>query len=149
MNQKDELLRRISIVLAILGILVASYLTWTHYANTSIQCIGGSHGCDEVNQSVFARVAGVPVALLGLLGYLAILGLLLIETRQGFLAENAPLLVFGCTLFGLAFSAYLTYLELFVIHAICQYCVASAVLMTGLFAISIYRVIKSTQQQPA
>jgi uncharacterized membrane protein len=146
MEQQVKLLRRISIVLSILGILVSAYLTWTHFANTSVQCIGGSHGCDDVQQSVYSSIAGIPVALLGLFGYIAILGLLLIETKQGLLANNAPLLLFGCTLAGVAYSIYLTYLELFVIHAICQWCVASAVIMAGLFGISTYRVIKTTQE---
>lgn len=139
------LLRRISIGLAVLGLLVAGYLTWTHYANASVQCIGGSNECDIVQSSSYSMIAGFPVALLGLIGYVMILGLLFLEEKGGRLAENAPLLLFGLTLVGVAYSAYLTYLELAVIGAICQYCVASAILMTALFGIATYRVVNQVR----
>lgn len=141
MTARITLLRRISMGLGVLGLLVAGYLTWTHYSNSSIQCIGGSNECDIVQASSYSTIAGFPVALLGLIGYIAILGLLLIEEEGGRLAENAPLLLFGLTLIGVAYSTYLTYLELAVIHAICQYCVTSAIIMTALFGIAIYRIL--------
>jgi len=144
MTSRITLLRRISIGLTVLGLLVAAYLTWTHYSHSSVQCIGGSNECDVVQSSSYSSVAGFPVALLGLLGYIAILGLLLAEEKGGRLAENAPLLLFGLTLIGVAYSAYLTYLELAVIHAICQYCVTSAIIMTILFGIAAYRTLSLT-----
>ena len=140
MTAHITLLRRISIGLAVAGLLVAGYLTWTHYSNSSVQCFGGSNECDVVQSSAYSSVAGIPVALLGLVGYILILGLLLVEEKGGRLAENAPLLLFGLTLVGIAYSAYLTYLELAVIRAICQYCVASAILMAALFGVAVYRL---------
>ena len=145
MTERLTLLRRISIGLAVVGIFVAGYLTWSHYTHSSVQCIGGSNECDIVQGSVYSSIAGFPVALLGLLAYIAILGLLVIEEKGARLAENAPLVLFGMTLIGFAYSVYLTYLELAVIHAICQYCVTSAVLMTILFGIAIYRVLSPTE----
>src|SRR5512139_1434565 len=107
MTERLTLLRRISIGLAAIGIFVAGYLTWTKLTHSSVQCVGGSTACDTVNSSPYASIAGVPVALLGLLAYIAILGLLVIEEKGVRLAENAPLLLFGMTLIGFAYSAYL------------------------------------------
>ena len=127
--------------LTIPGIMIAAYLTWTHISNTGIYCVGGSAGCDIVQESRYSAVAGVPVALIGLMGYLVILTVLILEETQEPLSQNGPLLAFAFTLIGFLYSAYLTYLELFVIHSICQYCVASAVIMTVILSISIYRLI--------
>jgi uncharacterized membrane protein len=146
MAQRLTLLRRISIGLCIVGGLISGYLTWTHITSSSVQCIGGSNQCDVVQQSTYSSVAGVPVALLGLIGYLAILGLLIIEERGAQIGEYAPLLIFGMTLVGVAYSAYLTYIEIAIIDAICQYCVASAVIMTVLFAIAVYRLAVTTRE---
>lgn len=139
-DQRWILLRRVSIGLSLLGILISGYLTWAHYANTTVLCIGSS-GCEIVQQSVYSTVAGTPVALFGLIGYMLIVGLLVVEERRTPFASNVPLLIFGLTLIGAAYSAYLTYLELFVIFAICQYCVTSAIIMLILFGIAIYRMI--------
>ncbi len=132
-------LRRISLALAALGIIVAGYLTFLHFTDSAALC-DGFGGCDAVRQSRYSEIAGLPVALLGLIGYLAILAMLITEEKDGPLAEQAPLLVFGMALVGTLYSLYLTYLELFVIAAICPYCVASAVIMIVIFGIALYRV---------
>lgn len=118
--------------LAALGALVAGYLTWVHYSGALALC-SGAGGCEQVQASRYALVAGVPVALLGLLLYLALLGLGLGRILAGGHAPEWVLLtMFGLALAGTLYSAYLTYLELFVIHAICPWCVTSAVLITAL-----------------
>src|SRR5690348_5583965 len=104
MADRFAVLRRVSIGLTVLGLLVAGYLTWTHYTNTSVQCLGGSNECDTVQQSIYSSVAGIPVALLGLLAYIFIMGVLLVEERGGRLSEHAPLILFGATLVGVAYS---------------------------------------------
>src|SRR5688500_7401372 len=134
-------LRRISIILAVLGMMISGYLTWVHLTNGSALCVGGGGGCDAVQQSIYSDVAGIPVALIGLLGYAAILACLLLEKWNARFAQIAPHAVFGVSLVGVLYSAYLTYLELFVIRAICQYCVASAVLMLAVLGIAIYRLM--------
>jgi uncharacterized membrane protein len=141
MSNRFSQFRRIAMALTIPGIIIAAYLTWTHFSNTGIYCVGGSGGCDIVQQSQYSAVAGIPVALLGLIGYLVILAVFILEETQGPLSENGPILAFAFTLTGFLYSAYLTYLELFVIFAICQYCVASASIMAIIFGISIYRLI--------
>lgn len=122
--------------LAALGALVAGYLTWVHYSGALALC-SGAGGCEQVQASRYALVAGVPVALLGLLLYLALLGLGLGRVLAGgHTPEWVLLTIFGLALAGTLYSAYLTYLELFVIHAICPWCVTSAVLITALCALA-------------
>jgi uncharacterized membrane protein len=111
--------------LAVVGILISGYLTWVHYAGVAPVCVGGSGGCESVQTSSYATIFGVPVAAIGLVGYS---GLLLSALLRGEAGVYLGLLV---ALVGTLFSAYLTYLEVFVIHAICEWCVASAALMVG------------------
>ena len=132
--------------LALIGILVAAYLTWSHLTNDTVLCAEGG-GCDQVRQSTYAEIRGIPVALIGLLGYLIILVALLAERYYPPLAEHSLTLAFGLSLVGTLYSAYLTYLELFVIHAICPYCVASAIIMLSIFILAVYR-LSAVQQVP-
>jgi uncharacterized membrane protein len=111
--------------LAVVGLLISAYLTWVHYAGVAPVCVGGSGGCETVQTSSYATIFGVPVAVIGLVGYT---GLLLSASLRG---EVGVYLGFLVALVGTLFSAYLTYLELFVIHAVCEWCVASASLMVA------------------
>jgi uncharacterized membrane protein len=111
--------------LAVVGLLISAYLTWVHYAGVAPVCVGGSGGCETVQTSSYATIFGVPVAVIGLVGYT---GLLLSASLRG---ELGVYLGFLVALVGTLFSAYLTYLELFVIHAVCEWCVASAALMVA------------------
>jgi uncharacterized membrane protein len=130
----DRALRTAALVLAVLGIGVAGYLVYVHYAGIEPVC-NIAHGCHKVQTSKYAELAGVPVALLGLIAYVAILAALLAR------GEAARMLAALVALVGFGFSAYLTYRELFTIDAICQWCVASAVLMTGLAIVCTWRAI--------
>jgi uncharacterized membrane protein len=129
----DSRLRIAAAVLALAGVGVAGYLTWVHYADLEPICAGGSGGCEEVQNSDYAKLAGVPVALLGLIGYVAILATLAIPGDAGRFAGALLALA------GFGFSAWLTYVELFEIDAICQWCVASAVIMTALAVVTSLR----------
>lgn len=128
-------LRIAAAVLCLLGLGVAGYVTITVSGGGIPQCVGGSTGCATVEKSKYSEMVGVHVAVFGLLGYASILGATLWRGDPGRIAA------FVLSLFGFGFSLYLTYLELFVIEAICQWCVASAVLMTLLFAVSTTRVL--------
>jgi uncharacterized membrane protein len=132
---KQRRLRIASLVIAGLGIAIATYLTYVHYAGLQPICAGGSHGCERVQSSSYATVGGVPVAVLGLIGYVSIAGALLAP------GDGARLAAAALTVVGFGFSAYLTYLELFVINAICQWCVSSAVLLTVLVVLSVWRLL--------
>jgi uncharacterized membrane protein len=147
MTDTSELIRRFSIALAILGVLVAGYLTWAHIDESTALCSEGG-GCDIIRQSPYSQAAGIPVAAIGVLGYLSILGILVLEEDNGPLVESGPVLVFGLSLVGALYSAYLTYLELFVIDALCPYCVASAVIMAALFVLALSRVCRVSRAEP-
>jgi uncharacterized membrane protein len=128
-------MKRLTAVLALAGIAVAGYLTWVHYAGLEPLCLGGGGGCERVQSSDYAQLGSVPVALLGLAGYVAILATLALPDQVG--RSVAAFL----SIAGAAFSAYLTYLELVEIEAICQWCVVSAVLMTALAVVSVMRLL--------
>lgn len=132
--------RRLAIaifVVALIGVGVATYLTYIHYAGIKPICAAGGGGCEKVQSSVYSKLAGIPVAVLGLAGYLAILGSLLVRGDSGRLAGA---LIALC---GFGFSAYLTYREVFSIKAICQWCVGSAVLMTILALLTMIRLLRA------
>jgi len=131
-------LRAATAALALLGAAIAGYLTWIHYAGIEPVCVAGGGGCAIVQASRWSELAGIPVAVLGLAAYVAVLASLLVRGDLGRLA--AALL----SLVGFGFSAWLTYVELAEIEAICQWCVASAVVMTGLAAVSVARVLRAT-----
>ena len=128
--------------IAVLGIAIAGYLVYVHYAGIEPICAAGSGGCEKVQTSDYAKLAGVPVAVLGLAGYILILGSLFVPGDAGLLGGAA--LALG----GFGFSAYLTYRELFTIDAICQWCVASAVLMTALAILTVWRVLRVDDALP-
>jgi uncharacterized membrane protein len=137
-------MRRAVIVLAVIGTAIAGYLTWVHYAGLHVVCLAGGGGCEKVQSSDYAALAGVPVALLGLLGYLGILAsVLLLPDEAGRLAAAFLALV------GFGFSMYLTWAELFRIHAICQWCVASATIMTALAALTLVRLLRDEPRSSA
>ncbi len=131
----SDRLRLASIVLAALGLALAAYLTYVHYDGLKVLCLS-SGGCETVQASRYAELAGVPVALIGLIGYAAIL----LSLAVG--GENGALLTLTLVVVGWGFSAYLTYRELFTIDAICQWCVGSAVIMTALLVVSVIRFLR-------
>ncbi len=132
-------LRQVSIFLALAGLLDSIYLAWLKLTGSLAAC-GEIGNCEAVNSSSYAEVAGVPVALLGALGYVAILALLLLEVRIEAGRGVLHLAQFGFTLAGTMYSAYLTYVEIAILRAICPYCVVSAVIMTALWIISSVRL---------
>ena len=128
--------RIVMIVLTVIGLGVASYLTYVHFAGIKPACTAGE-SCTKVQTSVYSKLVGVPVALMGLIGYIAILGSLLAHETE---TSRFATLIF--TLAGFGFSAYLTYRELFSIHAICEWCASSAGIMTILMLLSVWRFLR-------
>ena len=129
------ILRRVMIGLAVVGLAVAAYLTYVHYAGIKPACTAGT-SCIKVQTSEWSKLDGVPVALLGLIGYVGILASLLLPDR-----EETRLATLGLTLVGCGFSGYLTYRELFSIHAVCEWCASSAVILTILFVSAVVRYV--------
>lgn len=124
-----------ALALCVLGLLVAGYLTYVHYEGLEPFCLAGG-GCETVQSSRYADFLGVPVSVLGLLGYVSIAFFLLLR------GEIARMITALLALSGAGFSAYLTYLEIFEIKAICQWCVVSAVLMTALAFLTSLRFLR-------
>ena len=137
----DKWLTRGSIALAALGMLVSIYMTIFKLTDNASMCLGNG-GCSVVNSSIYSEVSGIPVAVIGVGGYLAILAILLIENRGNSFKQNAPMIIFGLALIGFIFTLYLIYVELALIHALCPFCVTSQITMTILFIFSVTRLVR-------
>jgi uncharacterized membrane protein len=121
-----------SAVLAAAGAAITAYLLHARLTGTSLVCATG--GCETVQSSPYAEVFGVPVAALGLVGFL---GLLVAALARG---EWARLAQAALALSALLFSAYLVYIQLVVIEAVCQWCVAADLVTTGIAGLALLRV---------
>jgi uncharacterized membrane protein len=142
-------LRVTMIVLCLAGLGVSAYLMWGYSVPGATLSCGGSSGCEAVKNSEFSNILGIPMPLIGLLSYGALLGLLIgqshISIVEGGWSAYVALAIFGVSLTGVLYSAYLTYLEIFVIYAICRWCVASAVIMVAIFLLSVFNLQNSNQ----
>lgn len=133
-NEKS--LRFTSGVLCVMGLLVAGYVVYkTQILDEAPQCVGGGGGCSLVEKSDYSELAGVHVSIFGFLGYALILAATIWND------DRARVGAFVLSFFGFGFSMYLTYLELFDIKAMCQWCIASAVVMTMLFVVNTTRAL--------
>ena len=139
----DRWLIRLSMALAVLGLLVSIYMTIFKLTENQSMCLGNG-GCSVVNNSRFAEIYGVPVAVVGVAGYATILAELLLSRRSQFLQANETMITFGLALAGFLFTVYLIYVELALIHALCPFCITSQVSMTLLFALSVVRLARDT-----
>jgi uncharacterized membrane protein len=135
-------LRRAMVVVAVLGLALASYLVYVHYSGTRPACTAGD-ACLKVQTSVYSKIAGVPVALIGLIGYIGIFLSLLVPDR-----DEVRLATLVMTLIGVCFSGYLTYRELFTLKTICEECATSAVLMALLFVAAATRYVLGDPATP-
>ena len=123
----DRTLRGAAGAVALAGAALAGYLTWAHYDHAALVCLAGG-GCETVKQSAYAEIAGVPVALLGLVSYALVFGLVVLDT------PNARLAAAMVGVVGLLFSLYLLALQLFVIDAMCAWCLANDVVIAPALA---------------
>jgi uncharacterized membrane protein len=123
----DRALRGAGGAVALVGAAVAAYLTWVHYDHTALVCVAGG-GCETVQQSAYAEIAGIPVAVLGLVSYTFAFGLIVRDTA------NARLTAAMIGVVGLLFSLYLLALQLFVIDAVCAWCLANDVVIAPALA---------------
>lgn len=119
----------VSFGFALAGLAVAGYLTFTRFNQDALVC--GVGDCEAVQGSRFAAIAGIPIALLGLGLFVTLLLLGLARARAPRHTELITFVGFGLALAGAIYSAYLTYLEVAVIRAICQWCVVSAICTLG------------------
>jgi uncharacterized membrane protein len=134
--------RAAATAVAVIGLGIATYLTIVHYTGGVSVC-AIAHGCETVQKSDYSKLAGVPVALLGMLGYVGILAALIRDDERS--REVAAFM----SILGFGFSAWLTYTEVALINAICVWCVASAICMTILAALNVSRVLTASPPELA
>lgn len=131
----ERTLRYTAGALCVLGLAIAGYVAYkTVILNELPPCVAGSSGCAIVENSDYSHIFGIHVSIFGVIGYAMLLGATI---WQG---DRARVAAFALSLIGFGFSLYLTYLELWTIKAICQWCVGSAVVMTLLFVVNVTRV---------
>jgi uncharacterized membrane protein len=128
-------LRRLIAFIAALGVGVATYIAIADSGGGVPVCVAGGSGCETVAESSYSHLIGINVAVYGILGYVLLLA-------SAFWANDAARFgAFLVALGGFGFSVYLTYIEIFKIEAICEWCVASAGLMTVLFLLNATRLV--------
>jgi uncharacterized membrane protein len=140
----DKWLYRISVALAVLGLLVSIYMTIYKVTSNNSMCLG-SGDCSTVNASKYSEVNGIPVAVIGVLGYAAILAVHYFENRNRFFKQNGTLIIFGMALTGFLFTLWLIYVEVAILRALCPFCVTSQTAMTLIFIIAVIRLIRQPQ----
>src|SRR4030042_2212574 len=124
-------------VLANAGLLVSLYLLWTYVSGSPIVC--SSSGCDAVRASSYSHCLGIPQPVFGVIFYVLLIILsLLVAIWRHFPENKIKKTILIVALFGFAYSVYLTYLEAFVIHGFCDWCLLSAIISTLIFIISVW-----------
>ena len=139
----DKRLSQLTIALIVIGLLVSIYMTIFKITSNENMCIG-SKDCSIVNASRYSEINKIPVAVIGVGGYTALLAILLLERRPGFVKQNATMLFFALSLIGFFFTVYLIFVEIVLIKAYCPFCITSQVAMTLIFILSVIRLVKQT-----
>lgn len=141
----EKRLSQLAIALTVIGLVVSVYMTIYKLTSNDSMCIG-SGDCKTVNASRYSEInianTRIPVAVLGVMGYTAILAVLLLERRIDFLQQNGTLVFFGLSLMGFLFTLYLIYVEIALIKAFCPFCIASQTAMILIFILSVIRVVR-------
>ncbi len=136
----------IALIASIIGLLDSGYLSYSKINKLHLVCSPSIGDCNSVNESQWSYIQGVPVAYLGFLAYLAILLLLIFGPKIKLIRPYIDYLFFFISLVGFLFSAYLTYIEAAVLHAFCQWCLVSALMITILFSISVIKLARRQRQ---
>jgi uncharacterized membrane protein len=136
--------RQATALLALVGLLVALYLTLHRLGVIgTLQCGAGGGGCERVQSSAYAVFLGVPVAFYGVAGYAVLLAVSLVGLQPAWLPRRGPTVALAAlAALGFAFTVYLNVVEFFVIRAVCRWCVASAVIITSITAVAGHGVMR-------
>jgi len=133
----------ITLAFCIVALFTSGYLSYTTATGTTAVCIeGGAFDCAAVEGSIYSKIAGVPVAYLGLLTYITIFVLLLLEKRFTFFREYGMLLILGLALFGFMFHSYLTFVSISILHKVCLWCLITNLSMFMILIATFARVIR-------
>ena len=145
LNKRDRIVRRVQLLLVLIGLAVAGYLSYLKIEDAPAVCVEtGPFNCNVVLNSQYSELAGVPIAYLGFAVYLAIGALLLLENRVAFLRVWGSLIMFGIGLFAWLFSMWLVYVQFALLQALCPWCLSHETNFTILFALICYRVYRET-----
>lgn len=127
------------LILSIFGIFDTIYLTIKRYSHSGINC-SIFEGCDFVTTSAYSAILGVPVAVLGIIFYVSVFVLSIFYLRL----KNKKIFIslFGLSSVGFLMSIWFIYTQAFILNAFCLYCLASAVLSTTIFILSLITMIK-------
>jgi uncharacterized membrane protein len=139
-------IKKVTVMIAILGILDAMYLTVIKFTDNKALCIEGIGNCWTVNNSSYSEWNGIPISIFGILAYLIIILILILQNRVKFLVDFGSIFVFGIALTGFLFSIYLTYLQFAVIKAVCPFCIISAITMTIVFILTLINLLNDQKE---
>ena len=142
MDNTDKWLVRALYALLFVGFAVGIYMTVFSVTGNEDMCLG-SGACSTVTSSPYSVINGIPVPVIGLVGNLALLAVLFFETRNSFLQQNGTLIFFGFALAGFAFVLWLIYVEIFLLKALCPFCVTAQTVMVLTFIIAVTRLIRN------
>lgn len=136
-----------AVLMSLLGLFVSAYLYLYKIGRIgTLAC--GSGECETVQTSGYSRFLGVEVALIGVVGYTLLFAVALVALQPGYASSRGPVRLLALLAGGgVLFTAYLTYLELFVIHAICRWCVGSAVIVVSVLVLALVALRRSTSSQ--
>jgi uncharacterized membrane protein len=137
MKKHHQAIWNITLLFSIIGFLDSIYLLIIKLTHNPLLCIEGIGDCWTVNTSRYSEVFGIPLGLLGALGYLLISMLLFIIRYNTALERGTRYTLFGVSLIGFIYSLYLTYIEIYILKAVCPFCILSAIMMTLIFTASI------------
>ncbi|MDO9085729.1 MAG: vitamin K epoxide reductase family protein [Anaerolineaceae bacterium] len=140
------MLKKATIIIAVLGLLDAIYLTIIKLTDNKALCIQGIGDCWSVNNSRYSEWNGIPISIFGILAYIGIILILSIQKKFKLFREFGSIFVFGIALSGFLFSIYLTYLQFAVIKAVCPFCIISAITMMTIFILSFINLTKEQRE---
>lgn len=140
-------LRQFSYFLIAIGLVVSGYLTYVKMTDVAMVCVdSGIFDCGVVQNSVYSRMFGIPIAYMGFATYIVLGAILLLEKRVRFLEENGLIMFFGINLFAFLFSMWLVYVQFVLLQALCPWCLAHEVVITILFVVSSIRLKRMLAQ---
>lgn len=133
-----------SLLLVVIGLLITGYMSYNKLAGQALVCSEtGLINCAKVENSAWARIGGIPTALFGFTAHVLIGAVLLLQKRVAFFRENGMILLFGMTLFFIIYHSYLVYVSVFILQALCPYCLAAAATMYTQFITTSIRLRRS------
>jgi len=142
-------LRTLSLILVVVGLFVSGYLSYVKLTEVPMVCVGGGvFNCEVVQNSVYSRLFGIPIAWLGFAVYITLGVILVLDNRTTFLREYGITLFFGINLFAWLFSMWLVYVQFVLLQALCPWCLTHENIITILFIVSVIRLKRMLNADP-